>query len=84
MLPWLAWNHHIDQVGFTLKDLPSSSPPLLPQVQKIHLVKSVCHVMASHFYCSLVFLVTGIIFMMGSMALIILDWIYNPPNPNHH
>ncbi|XP_021038527.1 sodium-coupled neutral amino acid transporter 4 [Mus caroli] len=33
---------------------------------------------------ALVFLVTGIIFMMGSMALIILDWIYNPPNPNHH
>ncbi|KAF1611872.1 UNVERIFIED_CONTAM: Sodium-coupled neutral amino acid transporter 4, partial [Eudyptes pachyrhynchus] len=32
---------------------------------------------------ALVFLVTGIIFMMGSMALIILDWIYNPPNPNH-
>lgn len=33
---------------------------------------------------ALVFLVTGIIFMMGSMALIILDWIYNPPNPDHH
>ncbi|KAM7317553.1 hypothetical protein ACRRTK_023855 [Alexandromys fortis] len=33
---------------------------------------------------ALVFLVTGIIFMMGSMALIIIDWIYNPPNPKHH
>lgn len=33
---------------------------------------------------ALVFLVTGIIFMMGSMALIIIDWIYNPPNPDHH
>lgn len=33
---------------------------------------------------ALVFLVTGIIFMMGSMALIIIDWIYNPPNTKHH
>lgn len=33
---------------------------------------------------ALIFLVTGIIFMIGSMALIIIDWIYNPPNPNHH
>ncbi|ERE84316.1 sodium-coupled neutral amino acid transporter 4-like protein [Cricetulus griseus] len=33
---------------------------------------------------ALVFLVTGIIFMLGSMALIIIDWIYNPPNPKHH
>lgn len=33
---------------------------------------------------ALVFLVTGIIFMMGSMALIIIDWIYNPPNPDHN
>lgn len=33
---------------------------------------------------ALVFLVVGIIFMMGSMALIITDWIYNPPNSKHH
>ncbi|OWK16939.1 SLC38A4, partial [Cervus elaphus hippelaphus] len=33
---------------------------------------------------ALVFLVVGIIFMMGSMALIIIDWIYNPPNSKHH
>lgn len=33
---------------------------------------------------AMVFLVTGIIFMMGSMALIIIDWIYNPPHPKHH
>ncbi|XP_012874168.1 PREDICTED: sodium-coupled neutral amino acid transporter 4 [Dipodomys ordii] len=33
---------------------------------------------------ALIFLVTGIIFMMGSMALIIIDWIYNPPNSKHH
>ena len=33
---------------------------------------------------ALIFLVTGIIFMIGSMALIIIDWIYTPPNPNHH
>uniref|UniRef100_A0A5F8HB95 Solute carrier family 38 member 4 n=1 Tax=Monodelphis domestica TaxID=13616 RepID=A0A5F8HB95_MONDO len=31
-----------------------------------------------------VFLVVGIIFMIGSMALIIIDWIYNPPNSKHH
>lgn len=33
---------------------------------------------------ALVFLVVGIIFMMGSMALIITDWIYNPPSSKHH
>ncbi|XP_038596795.1 sodium-coupled neutral amino acid transporter 4 isoform X2 [Tachyglossus aculeatus] len=31
-----------------------------------------------------VFLVVGIIFMIGSMALIVIDWIYNPPNSKHH
>uniref|UniRef100_A0A8D0M2V5 Solute carrier family 38 member 4 n=1 Tax=Sus scrofa TaxID=9823 RepID=A0A8D0M2V5_PIG len=33
---------------------------------------------------ALIFLVVGIIFMIGSMALIIIDWIYNPPNSKHH
>nr|XP_006202948.1 sodium-coupled neutral amino acid transporter 4 isoform X1 [Vicugna pacos]XP_031538931.1 sodium-coupled neutral amino acid transporter 4 isoform X1 [Vicugna pacos]XP_031538932.1 sodium-coupled neutral amino acid transporter 4 isoform X1 [Vicugna pacos] len=33
---------------------------------------------------ALIFLVVGIIFMIGSMALIILDWVYNPPNSKHH
>lgn len=33
---------------------------------------------------ALIFLVVGIIFMSGSMALIILDWIYNPPTSKHH
>ncbi|XP_071074897.1 sodium-coupled neutral amino acid transporter 4 isoform X2 [Dasypus novemcinctus] len=33
---------------------------------------------------ALIFLVIGIIFMIGSMALIIIDWIYNPPNSKHH
>ncbi|XP_016056664.1 PREDICTED: sodium-coupled neutral amino acid transporter 4 isoform X1 [Miniopterus natalensis] len=33
---------------------------------------------------ALIFLVVGIIFMSGSMALIITDWIYNPPNSKHH
>ncbi|XP_049738867.1 sodium-coupled neutral amino acid transporter 4 isoform X1 [Elephas maximus indicus] len=33
---------------------------------------------------ALIFLVIGIIFMIGSMALIIMDWIYNPPNSKHH
>ncbi|KAM6154956.1 sodium-coupled neutral amino acid transporter 4 [Erethizon dorsatum] len=33
---------------------------------------------------AIIFLVTGIIFMIGSMALIIIDWIYNPPNSKHH
>ncbi|KAM8803116.1 sodium-coupled neutral amino acid transporter 4 isoform 1-T5 [Rhynchonycteris naso] len=33
---------------------------------------------------ALIFLVVGIIFMSGSMALIIIDWIYNPPNAKHH
>nr|XP_040136708.1 sodium-coupled neutral amino acid transporter 4 isoform X2 [Ictidomys tridecemlineatus] len=33
---------------------------------------------------ALIFLVIGIIFMIGSMALIILDWIYDPPNSKHH
>ncbi|XP_073939326.1 sodium-coupled neutral amino acid transporter 4 isoform X2 [Castor canadensis] len=33
---------------------------------------------------ALIFLVTGIIFMMGSMALIIIDWIFDPPNAKHH
>ncbi|XP_004711491.1 sodium-coupled neutral amino acid transporter 4 [Echinops telfairi] len=31
-----------------------------------------------------IFLVIGIIFMIGSMALIIIDWIYNPPSTKHH
>ncbi|XP_028913714.1 sodium-coupled neutral amino acid transporter 4 isoform X2 [Ornithorhynchus anatinus] len=33
---------------------------------------------------AVVFLVVGIIFMIGSMALIVIDWIYNPPNSKHH
>ncbi|XP_072510342.1 sodium-coupled neutral amino acid transporter 4 isoform X2 [Notamacropus eugenii] len=33
---------------------------------------------------AVIFLVVGIIFMIGSMALIIIDWIYNPPNSKHH
>ncbi|XP_024431542.1 sodium-coupled neutral amino acid transporter 4 [Desmodus rotundus] len=33
---------------------------------------------------ALIFLVVGIIFMSGSMALIIIDWIYNPPSSKHH
>ncbi|XP_055104775.1 sodium-coupled neutral amino acid transporter 4 isoform X3 [Hylobates moloch] len=33
---------------------------------------------------ALIFLVVGIIFMIGSMALIIIDWIYDPPNSKHH
>ncbi|XP_004638645.1 sodium-coupled neutral amino acid transporter 4 [Octodon degus] len=30
------------------------------------------------------FLVVGVIFMIGSMALIIIDWIYEPPKSKHH
>ncbi|XP_005406656.1 PREDICTED: sodium-coupled neutral amino acid transporter 4 [Chinchilla lanigera] len=33
---------------------------------------------------AIMFLVTGISFMIGSMALIIMDWVYNPPNSKHH
>lgn len=33
---------------------------------------------------ALVFLIVGIIFMIGSMTLILLDWIYNSPGSNHH
>ncbi|XP_037369992.1 sodium-coupled neutral amino acid transporter 4 [Talpa occidentalis] len=33
---------------------------------------------------ALIFLVVGIIFMIGSMGLIIIDWIYDPPNTKHH
>ncbi|XP_067855506.1 sodium-coupled neutral amino acid transporter 4 [Heptranchias perlo] len=31
-----------------------------------------------------IFLVIGIIFMIGSMALIIIDWIHNPPGSGGH
>ncbi|XP_037001910.1 sodium-coupled neutral amino acid transporter 4 isoform X2 [Artibeus jamaicensis] len=33
---------------------------------------------------ALIFLVVGIVFMSGSMALIVIDWIYNPPTSKHH
>lgn len=33
---------------------------------------------------ALIFLVVGIIFMIGSMGLIIMDWIYDPPSSNKH
>ncbi|XP_066490053.1 sodium-coupled neutral amino acid transporter 4 [Tiliqua scincoides] len=33
---------------------------------------------------ALIFLIIGIIFMMGSMTLIVLDWIYNSPGSNQH
>ncbi|XP_068950363.1 sodium-coupled neutral amino acid transporter 4 isoform X2 [Petaurus breviceps papuanus] len=33
---------------------------------------------------AVIFLIVGIIFNIGSMALIIMDWIYNPPNSKHH
>ncbi|NXF05600.1 S38A4 protein, partial [Smithornis capensis] len=33
---------------------------------------------------ALIFLIVGIIFMIVSMTLIVMDWIYNPPNSRHH
>ncbi|XP_060633545.2 sodium-coupled neutral amino acid transporter 4 [Anolis sagrei] len=33
---------------------------------------------------ALVFLIVGIIFMIGSMTLIVLDWIYNSSDSNQH
>ncbi|NXO09700.1 S38A4 protein, partial [Oriolus oriolus] len=32
----------------------------------------------------LIFLIAGIIFMVVSMTLIVMDWIYNPPSSRHH
>ncbi|NXC54040.1 S38A4 protein, partial [Aleadryas rufinucha] len=32
----------------------------------------------------LIFLIAGIIFMIVSMILIVMDWIYNPPSSRHH
>ncbi|KAM9311153.1 sodium-coupled neutral amino acid transporter 4 [Gastrophryne carolinensis] len=31
-----------------------------------------------------IFLIVGIIFMIGSMSLIVSDWIYNSPSSKHH
>ncbi|NWW06790.1 S38A4 protein, partial [Oreocharis arfaki] len=33
---------------------------------------------------ALIFLIVGIIFMIVSMTLIVVDWIYNPPSSRHH
>ncbi|XP_046763180.1 sodium-coupled neutral amino acid transporter 4 isoform X3 [Gallus gallus] len=33
---------------------------------------------------ALIFLIVGIIFMIVSMTLIVMDWIYNPPRSRHH
>ncbi|XP_014726600.1 PREDICTED: sodium-coupled neutral amino acid transporter 4 isoform X2 [Sturnus vulgaris] len=33
---------------------------------------------------ALIFLIVGIIFMVVSMTLIVMDWIYNPPSSRHH
>uniref|UniRef100_A0A8C5JNS4 Solute carrier family 38 member 4 n=1 Tax=Junco hyemalis TaxID=40217 RepID=A0A8C5JNS4_JUNHY len=33
---------------------------------------------------ALIFLIVGIIFMLVSMTLIVMDWIYNPPSSRHH
>ncbi|KAL2309503.1 hypothetical protein Nmel_005704 [Mimus melanotis] len=33
---------------------------------------------------ALLFLIVGIIFMVVSMTLIVMDWIYNPPSSRHH
>ncbi|XP_075065187.1 sodium-coupled neutral amino acid transporter 4 [Mixophyes fleayi] len=33
---------------------------------------------------ALVFLIVGFIFMIGSMSLLISDWIHNPPSSKHH
>ncbi|KFW83173.1 Sodium-coupled neutral amino acid transporter 4 [Manacus vitellinus] len=33
---------------------------------------------------ALIFLIVGIIFMIVSMTLIVMDWIYNPPSSRHH
>ncbi|NWR10631.1 S38A4 protein, partial [Paradoxornis webbianus] len=33
---------------------------------------------------ALIFLIVGIIFMIVSMTLIVMDWIYNPPGSRHH
>ncbi|KFQ41838.1 Sodium-coupled neutral amino acid transporter 4, partial [Nestor notabilis] len=33
---------------------------------------------------ALIFLIVGMIFMIVSMTLIVMDWIYNPPSSRHH
>nr|XP_020651189.1 sodium-coupled neutral amino acid transporter 4 [Pogona vitticeps]XP_020651190.1 sodium-coupled neutral amino acid transporter 4 [Pogona vitticeps]XP_020651192.1 sodium-coupled neutral amino acid transporter 4 [Pogona vitticeps] len=33
---------------------------------------------------ALTFLIVGVIFMIGSLTLILMDWIYNPPGSNQH
>ncbi|MGH0125196.1 UNVERIFIED_CONTAM: hypothetical protein FKN15_029535 [Acipenser sinensis] len=56
---------------------------ILPAAFYIKLVKSI-PLKSPQKIGALVFLVVGIVFMIGSMSLIVSDWIHNPPGSGGH
>uniref|UniRef100_A0A8C9T5U8 Solute carrier family 38 member 4 n=1 Tax=Scleropages formosus TaxID=113540 RepID=A0A8C9T5U8_SCLFO len=56
---------------------------IMPSAFYIRLVKSVPFKSPQKITAS-VFLVMGVVFMVGSLSLIVLDWIHNPPGTGAH
>ncbi|MBN3312956.1 S38A4 protein, partial [Atractosteus spatula] len=56
---------------------------ILPAAFYLRLVKNV-PLLSAQKIGALVFLIVGIIFMIGSMTLIVLDWIHHPPGSGGH
>ncbi|MBN3281484.1 S38A4 protein, partial [Polyodon spathula] len=56
---------------------------ILPAAFYIRLVKSI-PLKSPQKIGALVFLVVGIVFMIGSMSLIVSDWVHNPPGSGGH
>ncbi|KAG9333759.1 hypothetical protein JZ751_010260 [Albula glossodonta] len=56
---------------------------ILPAAFYLRLVKSV-PMRSTQKISAAVFLVVGVVFMIGSLSLIVLDWIHNPPGSGGH
>ncbi|KAK0133019.1 Sodium-coupled neutral amino acid transporter 4 [Merluccius polli] len=73
-----------DIFGFIGKSTGSSAATMLifilPAAFYLRLVKSVPF-RSPQKIGALIFLIVGIVFMIGSLSLIAMDWIYNPPAP---
>ncbi|XP_023664633.1 sodium-coupled neutral amino acid transporter 4-like isoform X1 [Paramormyrops kingsleyae] len=56
---------------------------IMPSAFYLRLVKSLSFRSPQKILAT-IFLIMGLIFMMGSLSLIVLDWIHNPPGTNGH
>uniref|UniRef100_A0A8C9SCS9 Solute carrier family 38 member 4 n=1 Tax=Scleropages formosus TaxID=113540 RepID=A0A8C9SCS9_SCLFO len=57
---------------------------IMPSAFYIRLVKWPTAPSGKSWWTASVFLVMGVVFMVGSLSLIVLDWIHNPPGTGAH